>query len=1213
MKSIKHDLPKEGTYMRILHNLGAVIVALFSIVLIMGCNNQPKPDVTISSVVIESAQLQEPLEMTTFELSDILLTVIYSDGSRSSIPLSASMLSSPDLLKLNVIGTHQITVTYQDFNTSFTITLKNQAVTDLLMTYYEFAVEHLEFTGDYDAWLSSLIQGRPITIINAQMNEQNELIITFSNQETLNLGKTSTPVIYNVQFYGFYGEILATIMVAAGGSATAPIPPEINNYQFIGWDQAFNQVTSNLNVYAMYQMTGTLVEFDDADRLLISIDRLENAQFSINLDAIFSNSSSSQQSQRQQLLSNLMYGSTLLNETNPYDLDNYIPHNYWRDMYFHKNLYQQPDIIDGYYVITSTLSAFNDHALNNLYTVTEQVTQSAKERADWAVDHITVVDTWVISENYKYLLHYNEALDRVELYTIWTYEPHAVTSYEKIYVYFNSEGEEVIESWIEQIYTTTEYPGVMVYHNSVGARDFNYYAIWLDENYEPKANPHFRGVNLNDDGYYEYYDNHYHMISGNYGWYTISPSINMEDGTFKYSENPHIQVYSPDASSNVISISSGNQGLFMVMLYLPSMNGVESLLISEGSMIEVNQDSYHSQQIILEAGLSLMPDWWMIDPDKQYDPEYPNGFKTSKGTFISSPYHTEEVVNFRYLTLNVGREGVRQYDHLHNYYAVAHLYFYVDTFEELTQALTQYLHDVGLTYKYGDTQRLFNEINDVLQNYETIGRDISIINDTLPGPKDTYSDFENVMDTYAFLTEYLNIRFDLMDMVNNFSEIEMHNMPSKDDLSRISLIDTSSMLQGTITYENEQIKTDNLTGILRRSPLLQHNQNYTLIYAMMIGGRLIELGREEQQTYLGDNLNFSGTQTIDIPKELFVGTYTLVVYYAKVTPNGLLRISSVVPWEVEPFETDNIVETDEETELARNIEIKHDQSTLVINVTQLDLYPPKVKIMGNQIYQGVVTLDSLLIPFGSHVIDLIGMMQIFDNTDGFIDAQLIHVLKDGHPVALDDEITGTGWEIIISDQAGNTTQITINHIEYGYKVTFMVLESVYFETIVLPGETVDLPLDPVIIGQTFINWDTDNFEINETRIIHAIYEVNNYQITWIYGDQVIQVDEQIPYNTQIIRPIMEEIIGYRFVWDLTKTTMPAHDLVVTGNYIRNIYYAYFMIDGQFYAAQSYHYGDVIDYPVPVAPEGYVFSGWSVSDETMPDQNLMIEGTFIPAS
>ncbi|MBO6061291.1 MAG: InlB B-repeat-containing protein, partial [Clostridia bacterium] len=58
---------------------------------------------------------------------------------------------------------------------------------------------------------------------------------------------------YTVTFKDWDGTVLKTQTVNYGGAATAPADPTREGYTFIGWDKAFNNVTSNLVVNALYE------------------------------------------------------------------------------------------------------------------------------------------------------------------------------------------------------------------------------------------------------------------------------------------------------------------------------------------------------------------------------------------------------------------------------------------------------------------------------------------------------------------------------------------------------------------------------------------------------------------------------------------------------------------------------------------------------------------------------------------------------------------------------------------------------------------------------------------------------------------------------------------------------------------------------------------------------------------------------------------------
>jgi hypothetical protein len=78
--------------------------------------------------------------------------------------------------------------------------------------------------------------------------------------------------------------------------------------------------------------------------------------------------------------------------------------------------------------------------------------------------------------------------------------------------------------------------------------------------------------------------------------------------------------------------------------------------------------------------------------------------------------------------------------------------------DELVLMLTAYFEEIGLTYKYGNTAQLFLEVQKIFENYEAIGRKISIVNDIAPLPFDTYASFQTYQDTHAFITSYLSVR-----------------------------------------------------------------------------------------------------------------------------------------------------------------------------------------------------------------------------------------------------------------------------------------------------------------------------------------------------------------------------------------------------------------------------------------------------------------------
>ena len=79
-----------------------------------------------------------------------------------------------------------------------------------------------------------------------------------SNLEVKALYEENTLEKYTVTFIDKDGSLLKTEEVAKGQSATAPTAPSVEGYTFKGWDKAFDNVTSDLEVKALYEKEVTV-------------------------------------------------------------------------------------------------------------------------------------------------------------------------------------------------------------------------------------------------------------------------------------------------------------------------------------------------------------------------------------------------------------------------------------------------------------------------------------------------------------------------------------------------------------------------------------------------------------------------------------------------------------------------------------------------------------------------------------------------------------------------------------------------------------------------------------------------------------------------------------------------------------------------------------------------------------------------------------------
>ena len=78
-----------------------------------------------------------------------------------------------------------------------------------------------------------------------------------------------------ITFVDWDGTVLSSVSVAPGEAATAPADPIREGYTFIGWDKDFSAVTDHMTVTAQYQINRYRVRFFDDDNTLLKTDSVE--------------------------------------------------------------------------------------------------------------------------------------------------------------------------------------------------------------------------------------------------------------------------------------------------------------------------------------------------------------------------------------------------------------------------------------------------------------------------------------------------------------------------------------------------------------------------------------------------------------------------------------------------------------------------------------------------------------------------------------------------------------------------------------------------------------------------------------------------------------------------------------------------------------------------------------------------------------------------
>ena len=211
-------------------------------------------------------------------------------------------------------------------------------------------------------------------------------------------------------------------------------------------------------------------------------------------------------------------------------------------------------------------------------------------------------------------------------------------------------------------------------------------------------------------------------------------------------------------------------------------------------------------------------------------------------------------------------------------------------------------------------------------------------------------------------------------------------------------------------------------------------------------------------------------------------------------------------------------------------------------------------------------------------------------------------VKEGH--------TFSGWSGVPETMPAEDITITGSFAVNTYAVTYIVDNEVYATDSIAYGSEIVLRDEPVKEGHTFSGWS----EVPETMpaediTITGSFEVNTYAVTYIVDDEVYATDS-VAYGSEIVLrdgPVKE---GHTFSgWSEAPETMPAEDITIEGTFSVNSYTITYKVDGEVYATDSIAYGSEIVLRDEPTKEGHTFSGWSEAPETMPAEDITIEGTF----
>lgn len=118
-----------------------------------------------------------------------------------------------------------------------------------------------------------------------------------------------------------------------------------------------------------------------------------------------------------------------------------------------------------------------------------------------------------------------------------------------------------------------------------------------------------------------------------------------------------------------------------------------------------------------------------------------------------------------------------------------------------------------------------------------------------------------------------------------------------------------------------------------------------------------------------------------------------------------------------------------------------------------------------------------------------------------------------------------------------------------------------------------------------------------------------YILTYMIDDEVYKT-VNVNYGESITPEAEPTKEGYTFSgWGEIPATMPPRDVTITGSFAVNNYTLTYQVDGETYKSYDIEYGANITAEAEPTKEGYTFSGWSEIPSTMPAHDVTITGNF----
>ena len=206
--------------------------------------------------------------------------------------------------------------------------------------------------------------------------------------------------------------------------------------------------------------------------------------------------------------------------------------------------------------------------------------------------------------------------------------------------------------------------------------------------------------------------------------------------------------------------------------------------------------------------------------------------------------------------------------------------------------------------------------------------------------------------------------------------------------------------------------------------------------------------------------------------------------------------------------------------------------------------------------------------------------------------------------------TFNGWSGLPATMPAHDVEVTGNFTINTYKLVYKVDGEVYKTTEVTYGKAITSEVAPTKEGHTFSGWSEIPATMPAHDVeVTGNFTANIYKLVYKVDGEVYKTTE-VTYGKAITKEVAPTKEGHTFSgWSEIPATMPAHDVEVTGNFTINTYKLIYKVDGEVYKQLDVTYGSAIIPEADPEKDGYKFIGWSEIPTTMPAHDVEVTGEF----